>query len=617
MSSIALLLNKLQQRFTYRQRFLFFAAVFFIATPLPDYWVVKEYNALIAFKKHQINGLDYYRQVLKLRRSFTGGMDNPNTLNIHSAIAKEFAELDKSSPQFQHIEDKSYWDEFNFYAPLYPRLSKILALFHEYLAALTNTGIKAKEDDLRNINGKLDGEFFHLAFLTGLLSDPTLPFPNVLNLMLALNFEPIQPAALERDYDSIQRAFPEFKHNIEKIRYLNSETSEEWSKQSFILFDNILKKQLRSYEWLNTFFLFLLLLVTTSVILFVFMRILTRHLMKLLDHIEALSKGDFSTRYYPTSDDEFSQVGLTLNNMANALADMAGRIHSLGSTLTSSSEHLTYEVTTHETSVLDQESSIHATETIANKIATDCRNFMKTINDLSNNAMQQPLTQNTQKNLSSLRQTIEEICIDTYATLNTIQDIRKELLHAASHIPQLEKISEEAHMLGLNASIEANSRGQHHSQFYKSTQAIEQFTERTSHATHHIDAILKEISLLIVEAESKIHHCSDELEQGKDELRMIHNQLHGIDKQVVAQMDEFEKLNNALKKQAFEAENIIDAITHVRKNANHTKGIFLQLHHKVLHLGESTRELRHLLEVFFSEPNANTMYKEGRDRNGN
>lgn len=605
MYSIALLLNKLQQRFTYRQRFLFFAAVFFLATPLPDYWVIKEYNALIDYKEHQIEGLHYYQQLLKLRRSFSEN-ENPNAISIHSAIAKEFAELDKTSSQHQQQIGINHWKEFDFYTTFYPQINKIIAIFHEYLAAQSIPSLSLKKEEISSINSKLDEAFFNLALLTGLLSDPTLPYPNLLNQMMSIHQNTNDPELINIDYDNLVKNHPQFKPEVEKIRNINNSASDDWLKQNFSLVENILNKQLKSYKWLDTFFIFLLFLVSASVILFVFMRILTRHLLKLLDHIEALSKGDFSTRYYPVSDDEFSQVGLTLNTMANALSDMGRRVHALGSTLTSSSEHLTYEVTTHETSVLDQETSIHTTESIANKIAQDCRHFMKTISDLSNSAMQEPLTQNTQRNLASLRHTIEDICSDTYATLHTIQDIRKELLNAGSHIPQLEKISEEAHMLSLNASIEANSRGQHNAQFYKITQAIEQFTERTAQATQHIDTILKEISLLIVDAENKIHHCSEELDLGKDELRAIHNQLHGIDKQVIAQMEEFEMLTNALKKQAFEAENILDAIAHVRKNANHSKEIFLQLHKKVLRLGESTRELRHLLEVFFTEPTNHT-----------
>lgn len=610
MSSIALFINKLQQRFTYRQRFLFFAAVFFLATPLPDYWTLKEYNALIGFKKHQINGLEYYWQVLKLRKMLEKH-ESQSTLNIHSAIAQEFSELDKVSPEHQTMVEMSYWDEFNFYAPLYPVLNKILAIFHEYLA--TDSTVPETNQEAVQIKIKLNQEFFHLAFLSGLLSDPTLPYPYLLKQMLTTQAYSIEPLQLQKDYDALLKTYPKYTKEIEKLRTTNP-NSEEWLKESFALIKNVLHKQLRSYEWIHALFIFLLIFVTAIVILFVVLRMLTRHLLKLLEHVESLAKGDFSTRYYPVSDDEFSQVGLTLNNLANVLADIAGRIHSLGGTLTSSSEHLTYEVTTHETSVLDQENSIHMTEEIANKIAIDCRNFVKTISDLSNQAMQEPLMQNTQKNLAGLRQILEEVCIDTHATLNMVQVVKKELLSASGNVSLLGKISEDAHMLGLNASIEANSKGQHNPQFHKITQAIEQFTERTAQARVHIDSILKETSLLIVDAENKIQNCLEELESGKNELQAIHNQLHGIDKQVDSQVEKFDKLNNALKKQAFEAENILDAITHVRKNANDTKEVFRQLHKRVLHLGESARELRHLLQVFFSEPPTNIPYQEGNNK---
>lgn len=57
-SWIGSFLNRLQSRFTYRQRFIFFSLIYAIAIPYPTYWMLTSENYLINQSRRQIRGIE-------------------------------------------------------------------------------------------------------------------------------------------------------------------------------------------------------------------------------------------------------------------------------------------------------------------------------------------------------------------------------------------------------------------------------------------------------------------------------------------------------------------------------------------------------------------------------
>lgn len=627
MFSLTSLLNKIQQRFTYRQRFLFFAAIFFIVTPPPAYWVIWTQKAMISQKEYEIKSIKQFELISHIlylnvlytleRRENEGVSQEKNA----QEIVENLALLHKSNDLKEDSLPFAFGKGFYFQMPVKPLIDNILLLLQEYFSLIFSVKKMGKED--KTFKSKLIEQMHLFALATGILSDTTLPYQQMINFtLLQIPDAFIQEKSISsltenngseyykkigENYKSllplIQEALTAEAKLIampEKSKYY-FESLEQWQTINIRILQEILNKRLNRLFWNYYAFIAFLIIVTASVILFISIRILTKHLVSLLSHINALAQGDFSTRYYPPSDDEFSQVGLTLNDMANVLSDLSERIHSLGQVLTASSEHLTYEVKTHETNVLDQEKAIESTGEVSNKIAADCQDYVEIMNNLSNTATQLPLTQNTQKTLSRLRKTLDEINQESKETLSALQDVLRVLTQASVENEHMNKISEEAHLLSVNASIEANSSSSIHMQFHKITQAIEQFAERTAQATLNINSILKETSSHIETASLTIDESLNELEAGGLGIKEMYHQLQEIDKQTFLQIEKFEQLNNAMKKQAFEAQNIIDSVSHVSKNAQIISHVFQQLHFKVERLGIDAKKLKQLLEAFFSK----------------
>lgn len=59
-------LQKLNNRFTYRQRFVFFSFVFILTTPIPGYWLLKIENFFISRSQWQIDGTHFIQNIGEL-----------------------------------------------------------------------------------------------------------------------------------------------------------------------------------------------------------------------------------------------------------------------------------------------------------------------------------------------------------------------------------------------------------------------------------------------------------------------------------------------------------------------------------------------------------------------
>ncbi|MGE4573340.1 MAG: methyl-accepting chemotaxis protein, partial [Parachlamydia sp.] len=55
--------NRFQGKFTYRQRFILFALIFFVVIPFPTYWLLETQNFLLQRNKTKIEG-NQLQQVL-------------------------------------------------------------------------------------------------------------------------------------------------------------------------------------------------------------------------------------------------------------------------------------------------------------------------------------------------------------------------------------------------------------------------------------------------------------------------------------------------------------------------------------------------------------------------
>lgn len=636
MASILAIFNRLQQGYTYRKRFLFFALIYFIATPYPTYWMVRTQKAQIS----QINQKEWGLQQIEILSGLFNALfiyqtgqtqltqDNEIWKRLQQRIANTLRMLQKSIEEYSSLSIQTYGDNFTVSHDAKSSLQDIYNKLHEFLVLnntenfylvtsslvdsieniTLNTGLTIQNNDktinylanlyvtvLKGQKKILFGSFNHLK---STLDDLNLWWKGVDKLIY--NHSTRDLALL----GSINGALSLYQDGIKNIITAKNipqaqmqsiiENSNRLQALSVRFISRVLSNSKSSLEFQSAVSYWLVLLCIFLVFIFVAFRLLTRHLISLMRHIASITKGDFSKKYYPHSGDEFANVGLTLNEVASSIADIAGKIHSLGLILVDSSQHLTYDISTHEANVTYQESSIMGSEQRATKIANDARDHANIINTLSHSAMRQPLTKSTLVSLEQTYQAMQRLKMHSHETLFTLKEIQQQVDQAGALSHFMDNVSNEARQLSLNAAIEANSP----QEFQKITHAIQRFSETTAQATENIRHIFSETSTHIESSYGSVKECLLKIDEGSSRLKTIKSQLTIIVQQANLHVKTFEELNRAMQLLPVEAEGIIDAIIHVRQNAQATTEVFHFLNKNIQQLGSSTRELKPLVNIF-------------------
>lgn len=107
LSRLLTFFNYLQSKFTYRQRFVFFSAIFALAIPLPIYWSLKAQNFGIRNSVLEKIGIQYQKKLISLLNNVLGHQIASSALILGNDWAKgEFAKMDKAiSKDFLEIQE--------------------------------------------------------------------------------------------------------------------------------------------------------------------------------------------------------------------------------------------------------------------------------------------------------------------------------------------------------------------------------------------------------------------------------------------------------------------------------------------------------------------------------
>lgn len=168
-------------RSTYRQRFIFFSMLFLCLTPLPDIWLQKIQNYLIARKESQLIGLRYEKllgnlvyqvalhQHYAVYTTYDKVIQHETLKQIEETITEQFARLKELNTQYDIPDTKSLGMGFSDLKTEEPNLDKSLLLWDKILRSSHETDKAAYmnlHDDLverlRNLLAEL-GYSYNLA----------------------------------------------------------------------------------------------------------------------------------------------------------------------------------------------------------------------------------------------------------------------------------------------------------------------------------------------------------------------------------------------------------------------------------------------------------------------
>lgn len=215
---------------------------------------------------------------------------------------------------------------------------------------------------------------------------------------------------------------------------------------------------------------------------------------KASEYIRTIAKGDLSSRLEPSSQDEFGQMVINIDNMAIQLRKMIGSITESSTTLQDASAQLglasegitsgTHELNDRSTSVAaaaeEMSSNMNSVAAATEEASTNIALVAQSTEDMSS----------TIREIAQKTAQTQEITSTAVSQAETASHHVNELGDAAMQIGKvtetITEISEQTNLLALNATIEAARAGEAGKGFAVVANEIKDLAKQTAEATFEI-----------------------------------------------------------------------------------------------------------------------------------
>ncbi|MDH5682613.1 MAG: methyl-accepting chemotaxis protein, partial [Spirochaetota bacterium] len=271
-------------------------------------------------------------------------------------------------------------------------------------------------------------------------------------------------------------------------------------------------------------------------VLFFFIRYLTKPIGQMLDVLRDVARGNFRRRLNVKSQDEIGQIATSINGMESNLSDTLRQIDEIATNLAASSEEMT--ATTTNLSDGSQTQAANVEETVAT-----LHQFSEAIRSLQNSSEKMAIQGN--QTLDIAKDSLN--LIDD--AVRGMEDINVSSGQIVEIVKVINDIADQTNLLSLNAAIEAARAGEHGRGFSVVAEEISKLAEKSAESTKTIEGLVKE-SQKNTENGSKIVHKTGEA--FKDILVNVENTNTNI-----------QQINDVVAQQAKGSEQIQIAINNV------------------------------------------------------
>jgi methyl-accepting chemotaxis protein WspA len=668
--------NHFQGKYTYRQRFLLFAVIYFMFIPPALYYVLHTINLFFESKKIEKYGIQYQTYAVSLLDAISQTalfhspvmsstkIYQPELSSLESKIEEDFKKLSNLNSHFlkfkgkdvgkffskdvdvdltveQWLEDWNTIQTISFDFPMAEYLSLIrniskgiiangvafnlsgnsdlvnyilqrpLLFFfipsEELMVEIILMMSKIKED---STNGSLFNE--QVAYN---LSELRHQMTSVKQTIFQSTTYLIQNSTDSLDlFQQVRNSALTYFNLLEKF-ILQIDTAHHWENFNLLtiqifkenenlrqLILKILQGRVNAQEnyyrflyWLN---LFIFLSVAFLVLLFVSLKVITRHLSNLLEHTQKLSQGHFITCFCSRDDDEFGDVGKAFDIMSNSLKTVSLKLHDLSAKLFNATGEIFKATKEQEINVSNQEERIREIEITTLQISQGTRHLADTMQQLNVHILQESMADKAKESLDIMRTKIADLGEASKSIVGLLEKMEIKMQGMDNLIAFMTKVSENANLLSLNAAIETANVTHHKESFVAISQKIKRFANQTVLSTQNIKKILQIMTSNVSNVKSYSISCLKEISWGADELITFSSQLTKITRQGKDQLDQFKNFTLMMQTQANEIELMIKSITHLRENAQNNTATIQNVNTTLGKLSQTSSELQKILKFF-------------------
>lgn len=342
---------------------------------------------------------------------------------------------------------------------------------------------------------------------------------------------------------------------------------------------------------------------------YVVFRVLSGHLLKLMTHIEKIAQGDLSSGRYINYKDTVGQIGLAFSKMGTGIKQIVVQLKDVGTQLKEFSQKIVLMADDQEKTIASQEAKLESLVDITKEIALKSRELATIMNLLISSSQNILLDSASTKGIEDMKDALTLLVRTSNKIFESLNKVNEKVTKASLLIEFMERVSDQARLLALNASIETLGIDKHREEFAEVTRQIERFAETTATSSKEIHTIISGMFVRLSAGQKTAKNCVREIHAGVNRLLFVSNQLTSIAREGQKQTSKFLSVNTVMQEQAKEAEMIIHTIEKLSTAAHENTNSISQLRRTIEELAQTTQELHEVLNLFFSQGQTNRYHQ--------
>lgn len=427
----------------------------------------------------------------------------------------------------------------------------------------------------------------------------------------ALTQEPKPPESImplifhaESNFDRIISTYKVFVYSLERedssaaLELLSMFRGVMEESQQIVLNNIIHEQKYLNYFWAAL--VFLITLGTLHALFYSLFRVLSSHLLQLMQYVEEITKGHFDIKLNMNTSDSVGKIGLAISKMGTSLGSFVEQLTDAGSRLKDFGDTISRMAASQQQLINQQESHVAKLEESNLEMANKSNEMVYAMEGIIGKTNKILGQQKEKQELKGIQQNMGHLIHSSEDILKRLDELTKNVSQASNLVNLITKVSDEAHLLGLNASIEMLHTGEHHRIFAEITQSIKQFASTTVAATHAIRKIVDDMIMHVTNARTVTKKCVVKINSGLSRLILVSQQVGFIASEGEKQTLRFHEINRAMQNQVHAVHVIIQSISGLSQEALQNASLMKQLKDTIEKLEDNTGEFNKALNQFYS-----------------